>query len=187
MRQPNAMRNAAGRTDAGPRGDARRAPACRRVPARAGSNPGPHQHPQFLRIACLGTVCALGSSASNDLSQVEALSRALGARQGGDSVALPNRTGSRKRLRQPEHAIPQGSIPRGSSQPPSGRLSSLDARSAAVALRNQSRLGDSGSSRTVPQLRPPRRVEGAGDFERLRHRYWSLPSDPPGIASDRKI
>jgi type IV secretory pathway VirB10-like protein len=28
--------------------------------------------------------------ASNDLSQVEALSRALGARQGGDSVALPN-------------------------------------------------------------------------------------------------
>ena len=50
VRQPNAMRTQHGPCDAGPRGDARRAPACRRVPARAGSNPGSHQHPQFLRV-----------------------------------------------------------------------------------------------------------------------------------------
>ncbi len=37
-----------------------------------------------------GNAVPTGRSGSDDLSQVEALSRALGARQGGDSVALPN-------------------------------------------------------------------------------------------------
>ena len=37
-----------------------------------------------------GNAMPTGRSGSDDLSQVEALSRALGARQGGDSVALPN-------------------------------------------------------------------------------------------------
>lgn len=37
-----------------------------------------------------GSVVPAMRSGSDDLSQVEALSRALGARQGGDSVALPN-------------------------------------------------------------------------------------------------
>ncbi len=48
VRQPNADANAAGCAPTQlPRGDARRAPDCSSVPARAGSNPGSHQHPQF--------------------------------------------------------------------------------------------------------------------------------------------
>ena len=90
VRQPNADADAAGRTDAGARGDAGRSPARRRVPARAGSNPGSHQHPQFLHVVWDRQPGTPVRSGSDDLSQVEALSRALGARQGGDSVAVPN-------------------------------------------------------------------------------------------------
>jgi hypothetical protein len=58
---------------------------------------------------------------------------------------------------------------------------------AALPIRNQSRLGDPCSSRTGPQLRPPRRAEGTGDIKRLRHGDRSLPPDPPRFAHSRQI
>ena len=49
------------------------------------------QAPTSIRNSATSSLSATpGQPASNDLSQVEALSRALGARQGGDSVPLPN-------------------------------------------------------------------------------------------------
>jgi type IV secretory pathway VirB10-like protein len=49
------------------------------------------QAPTSIRNSGTSSLSTIaGQPASSDLSQVEALSRALGARQGGDSVALPN-------------------------------------------------------------------------------------------------
>src|SRR5208282_6725143 len=49
------------------------------------------QAPTSIRNSATPSLSAIpGQPTSNDLSQVAALSHALGARQGGDSVALPN-------------------------------------------------------------------------------------------------
>ena len=79
--------------------------------------------------------------ASNDLSQVEALSRALGARQGGDSATLPNgQTIESEYDAQNMQSRKEAFLAAGRNRQAEDYLRSTT-RSSAVPLRNQSRLG----------------------------------------------
>jgi type IV secretory pathway VirB10-like protein len=86
VRQPNAMRTQTVPTTP----IHEETPEDRRLAAAYQREQEAIQSPTSIRNSVTSSLSAIGQPASNDLSQVEALSRALGARRGGDSVALPN-------------------------------------------------------------------------------------------------
>jgi type IV secretion system protein TrbI len=86
VRQPNAMRS-----QTVPATSVEQTPEERRVAAAYQREQEAIQAPTSIRNSGTSSPSTIaGQPAPNDLSQVEALSRALGARQGGDSSALPN-------------------------------------------------------------------------------------------------
>ena len=87
VRQPNAMYS----QPVAPAPIHEETPEERRIAAAYQREQEAIQAPTSIRNSATSSLSATpGQPASNDLSQVEALSRALGARQGGDSVPLPN-------------------------------------------------------------------------------------------------
>jgi type IV secretory pathway VirB10-like protein len=86
VRQPNAMRS-----QTVPATSVEQTPEERRVAAAYQREQEAIQAPTSIRNSGTSSLSTTaGQPVPNDLSQVEALSRALGARQGGDSSALPN-------------------------------------------------------------------------------------------------
>jgi len=86
VRQPNAMR-----TQTMPTTSVEQTPEERRAVAAYQREQEAIQAPTSIRNSGTSSLSTIaGQPASSDLSQVEALSRALGARQSGDSVPLPN-------------------------------------------------------------------------------------------------
>ena len=112
VRQPNAMRT----QPVAPTPVHEETPEDRRLAAAYQREQEAIQAPTSIRNS--STSFGTGSTAptvragSDDLSQVEALSRALGARQGGDSVAVPNGQAVENDYDSSEHAVSQRSIPR---------------------------------------------------------------------------
>src|SRR5260370_32944511 len=87
VRQPNAMRT----QQITPTPVHEDPPEARRIAPAYQQEQQAIQAPTSIRNSAASSVSpAPGQTASSDLSQVEALSRALGARQGGNSGALPN-------------------------------------------------------------------------------------------------
>ena len=86
VRQTNAIRN-----QTVPATSVEQTPEERRVAAAYQREQEAIQAPTSIRNSGTSSLSTIaGQPSSNDLSQVEALSRALGARQGGDSAASPN-------------------------------------------------------------------------------------------------
>jgi len=87
VRQPNAMRT----QPVAPTPVHEETPEDRRIAAAYQREQEAIQAPTSIRNSAASSLSTTtGQPASNDPSQVEALSRALGARQGGNSVASPN-------------------------------------------------------------------------------------------------
>jgi type IV secretion system protein TrbI len=90
VRQPNAMRT----QPVAPTPVHEETPEDRRIAAAYQREQEAIQAPTSIRNSAASSLSTTtGQPASNDPSQVEALSRALGARQGGNSVASPNGQG----------------------------------------------------------------------------------------------
>ena len=184
VRQPNAMYS----QPVAPAPIHEETPEERRIAAAYQREQEAIQAPTSIRNSATSSLSATPvPSASNDLSQVEALSRALGARQGGDSVPLPNGQSAENDFdAQNMPSRKEAFLTAGRNRQPDGYL-----RSTRVAplSRYEIKAGWEipSSARTVAQFRPSRRTEGTGHLKRLRHRLGPLPADSPRIASDRKV
>ena len=147
------------------------------------------QAPTSIRNSATSSLSTIaGQPASNDLSQAEALSRALGARQGGDSVALPNGQAvendydsqnmqSRKegfltaaRNRQADDYL------RSTREAPLSRYE-IKAGWEIPAVLEQSLNSDTS----------PASLKSTGNVERLMTPHGPVSPHPPGFSSDRKV
>jgi type IV secretion system protein TrbI len=145
------------------------------------------QAPTSVRNSAASSLSpTVAQPASSDLSQVEALSHALGARQGGDSATPPNGQAlendydsqnmqSRKevflaanRTRQADDYL------RSNREAPLSRYE-IKAGWEIPAILEQSLNSD------LPG------TQGVSDLQRLRHCYWSLPSNSAGLPPHRQI